>query len=399
MIILLYCLPCCTTGSDTDSINYPNLFVELLNKSPAEVEARIQKDFNQLFYGDDETERVYYPAGEDMAYIEDILHKDVRSEGMSYGMMIAVQLDKKEEFDRLWKWSKTYMQHKKGQRKHFFAWNAAIDGTIRDPNSASDGEEWIVMALFFASTRWGDGEGIFNYQAEAQAILDAMLNKVESSDNDTTVTNMFNKTEKQVVFVPVGNADDFTDPSYHVPHFYELWARRADENADFWKEAASVSRMFLKKAAHPETGLTPDYANFDGTPTDFFNGGHDDFRFDAFRTAMNIAVDYIWFGRDEWAVEQNNRMLNFFTSEGLDEYVNQYTLDGKRLSSDRSSGLIAMNAAACLAATVENRKDFVQALWNIPVPTGRYRYYDGLLGMLAMLQLSGNFQIYEPANQ
>lgn len=38
-----------------------------------------------------------------MGYIEDILNNDVRTEGMSYGMMIAVQLDKKTEFDRLWK--------------------------------------------------------------------------------------------------------------------------------------------------------------------------------------------------------------------------------------------------------------------------------------------------------
>lgn len=404
IIITLFnaCTPCCfkkSTGAGIELKTYPDLFVELLGKSPAEVQARVQKDFNQLFYGDDENERVYYPVGTDMAYIEDILHSDVRSEGMSYGMMIAVQMDKKEEFDRLWKWAKTYMQHKHGQRKDFFAWNVATDGTIRDHNSASDGEEWFVTALFFASARWGDDEGIFNYKAEAQTILDAMLNKVESSDNDTTVTNMFNKNEKQVVFVPVGNADDFTDPYYHVPHFYELWARLADKNRDFWKEAADTSRAFWKKAANPETGLMPDYAHFDGTPADMFNGGHADFRFDAYRIIMNIAVDHIWFDRDKWEVEESNRLLNFFTSEGINDYVNQYTLDGKRLSSGRSAGMIAVNAVGCLAATVDNRKDFVQAFWDMPVPTGLYRYFDGLLTMLAMLQLSGNFRIYESVNQ
>ncbi len=57
-----------------------------------------------------------------MAFIGDILHKDVRSEGMSYGMMIAVQLNKKNEFDRLWKWAKTYMQHKTEPSKNYFSW-------------------------------------------------------------------------------------------------------------------------------------------------------------------------------------------------------------------------------------------------------------------------------------
>jgi oligosaccharide reducing-end xylanase len=55
-----------------------------------------------LFHGDPDTQAVYYPAGTNdngaLAYICDIHNNDVRSEGMSYGMMIAVQLDKKAEF-------------------------------------------------------------------------------------------------------------------------------------------------------------------------------------------------------------------------------------------------------------------------------------------------------------
>jgi len=176
---------------------YENLFSGLLRKSQVEVETKINNTWNQLFYGDNEKERIYYPVGPDMAYIKDTYHNDVRSEGMSYGMMISVQLNKKEEFDRLWKWTKTYMQHKEGKRKNYFAWQLKTDGTIISPNSASDGEEWIVMALFFASARWGNSRGIYNYKAEAQAILDAMLNKAETSDDDTTISNIFNKKENR----------------------------------------------------------------------------------------------------------------------------------------------------------------------------------------------------------
>jgi oligosaccharide reducing-end xylanase len=76
---------------------------------------------------------------------------------------------------------------------------------------------------------------------------------------------------------------------------------------------------------------------------------------------------------------------------------NQFTLDGRKLADDHSAGLVAMNAVACLASTNANRKDFVEELWNTPVPSGLYRYYDGLLHMMAMLQVSGNFKIYKPA--
>jgi len=370
---------------------YRNLFAEYLGKSEAEVQAKLEAAWQQLFYGDDTTQRVYYPVGEDMAYIMDIGNNDVRTEGMSYGMMIAVQLDKKEEFDRLWKWTKTYMYQSEGPYRGYFAWHCTPEGKKLDSGPASDGEEWFVMALFFASGRWGDGEGIFNYRAEAQQILDTMLHK---NEENTIATNMFDPKTKQVVFVPSGRNATFTDPSYHLPAYYELWARWAERDNDFWVEAAQASREFFRKAAHPQTGLMPDYANFDGTPVK--DPEHEDFRFDAWRTLANVAVDYAWFGVDPWQVEQSNRVLSFLASHGIDTFPNQFTLDGKPLSNDHSTGLVAMAAVAALAANREIGEPFVQALWDARIPTGKWRYYDGMLYMLALLHVSGNFRIYSP---
>jgi oligosaccharide reducing-end xylanase len=374
---------------------YPNLFRKLLGKNDAEISQRINSVFQQLFHGDDSTERVYFPVGSDKGYVEDILHNDVRSEGMSYGMMIAVQLDKKDEFDRIWKWAKTYMQHRTQPRKTYFAWHCTPAGAVIDSTAASDGEEWFVMSLLFAWARWGNGEGILNYRAEAQDILDAMLNKEGQPWSDGRITNMFNRKEKKVAFVPSSTADWFTDPSYHLPHFYELWARWADKQKRFWCDVADTSRAYFKRTAHPKSGLMPDYSQFDGSPLNR-GGGNDDFRYDAWRVGMNVAVDHIWFARDPWAVEQSNRWLKFFHSQGIGTYGSLFTLDGKKLGEDHSTGLIAMNAVAALAATDPIRKEFVEELWNTKTPTGLYRYYDGLLYMLGMLQVSGNFRIYDP---
>jgi oligosaccharide reducing-end xylanase len=372
---------------------YRNLFSETLGKSDAEIQAKIDAAFQQLFYGDDTSERVYYPVGTDMAYLLDTGNNDVRSEGMSYGMMIAVQMNKKEEFDRIWKWTKTYMYQTEGGYKGYFAWHAKTDGTQLAANPASDGEVWFVMALFFADARWGSGEGIYNYRAEAQAILDVALNAKELGGN--LATNLFDPETKQVVFVPqLGSNSKFTDASYHMPHFYELWARWADKNNDFWAEAAVVSREFLPTAVHPETGLAPNYSYFDGRP--YNDDYHGKFRYDAFRVGANIGMDYIWFHPSDWYREQANRQLTFFTSQGIDEYKAEYSLDGAPLAGHRSTGLIATNAVLAHAADPEIGKPFVQALWDADAPTGTYRYYDGLLYMMGLLQASGNFQIYEP---
>jgi oligosaccharide reducing-end xylanase len=372
---------------------YRNLFREYLGKSDAEIQTKLDAAWDQLFYGDDDSERVYYPVGEDMAYIADIGNGDVRSEGMSYGMMIAVQLDKKEEFDRLWKWTRTYMYQSDGPFQGYFAWHCTTEGVQLDANPASDGEEWFATALLFASARWGDGEGIFDYRAQAQEILDVMLHK-EDTEGDLA-TNMFNREHQQVVFVPmVGHVSSFTDPSYHLPAYYELWSRWAQRDNEFWSGAAQVSREFFKKTAHPQTGLMPDYANFDGTP--YGTDDHKDFRFDAWRTLSNVAVDYAWFAADPWQVEQSDRVLDFLASQGIDSYANQFTLDGTPLSGDHSTGLVSMAAVAALAADPEKGKPFVQELWDAQTPSGTWRYYDGMLYMLGMLHVSGNFKIYTP---
>jgi oligosaccharide reducing-end xylanase len=372
---------------------YRNLFQEYLNKSDTEVQTKIKAAWDQLFYGNDNSERVYYPVGEDMAYIEDIGNADVRSEGMSYGMMIAVQLDKQEEFNRLWKWAKTYMYQSDGPSQGYFAWHCTLDGDILDSNPAPDGEEWFATALLFASARWGNGEGIFNYRAQAQEILHTMLHKGDSKTGP--LTDMFNPEHKQVVFVPIpGSNSNFTDPSYQLPAFYELWGRAADQDGEFWIEAAQTSREFFRNAAHPQTGLMPDYANFDGTP--YGTDDHKDFRFDAWRTLSNVAVDYAWFASDPWQVEQSNRVLNFLASLGMDSYPNQFALDGTPLSSDHSPGLVSMAAVAALAADPESGKPFVQGLWDTQIPSGKWRYYDGMLYLLGLLHVSGNFKVHMP---
>ena len=115
---------------------YRNVFAEM-GYTQEEIDKRVQTVFNGIF---SPKNKVYVEPDDSTAYICDIVHNDVRSEGMSYGMMIAVQFDRKDVFDRLWRWSKTYMQHKEGPSEGYFAWCCRTDGSHIDGGSASDGE-------------------------------------------------------------------------------------------------------------------------------------------------------------------------------------------------------------------------------------------------------------------
>ncbi|MCM3039378.1 glycosyl hydrolase family 8 [Paenibacillus motobuensis] len=367
---------------------YRNLFKEI-GYSEEEINAKLEDTWNELFYGDSDV-RIYYPLDENKGYLLDTGNIDVRTEGISYGMMMAVQMNKKDEFDRLWTFAKEFMQHTEGRYKDYFAWHCKPDGTRLSPGPAPDGEEFFAMALFFASNRWGDGPEPYDYSAQARTILRACLHQGENGEGDP----MFDPATKLIKFVPESS---FSDPSYHLPHFYELFALHADEqDRAFWSEAAEASRSYLHKACHPVTGLAAEYANYDGTPAE--PQPHGDFRHffsDAYRVAANIALDWEWFRKDPWQVEQSNRIQRFFRNIDVSDY-RRYTIDGQPFeeSSLHPIGLLATNAMASLAADGPDAERFVHLFWNTPLRSGERRYYDNCLYFFALLALSGNFRIY-----
>ncbi len=373
--------------------SYRNVFTEI--GIPAkEVDARLEEIFQTFFYGGEE-ERVYYEFGEDMGYLRDTGNDDARTEGMSYGMMMCVQLNKKEEFDRIWKWARTYMFMTEGWNEGYFAWSCATDGTKNADGPAPDGEEYFAMALFFAAHRWGNGEGIFNYEHEAKEILRAALHK---GSNGRVGHTMWNLENHQILFVA---GCDFTDPSYHLPHFYELFAKWAyEEDRPFWAEAAKASREYLVKACHPDTGFSAEYAWFDGTPMSralpWSSDRHDWFFSDSYRTVANIGLDYAWNGIDVGQCAAADAIQKFLLEDMRKDEYHIYEIDGRIAAPDalHPTGLPATVAQSTLAAWNETSKEWVEHLFNMPLRTGRWRYYDNCLYFFAFLALSGNYRIY-----
>jgi oligosaccharide reducing-end xylanase len=385
---------------------YRNLFAEQ-GHSEEEISAKIDAAFQQLFHGDPQQQSIYFEAGKNangpLAYVTDWNNRDVRTEGMSYGMMIAVQLDKKPMFDALWNWTMTYMYI--GDPNHpsygYFSWSCKTDGTPNEETPAPDGEEYYAMALYFATNRWGNGSGIYDYKKQAERLLTAMVHRELKSGQTKfglrTVGNEVELEKKMIRFVPGLPRNDFTDPSYHLPAFYELWARWGPEaDRALWAEAAEASRAFFLKTTDPKTGLAPGYANFDGTPRESKFPQSSMFGYDAWRTASNWSVDWSWWRKDPNEQVLSDRIQSFFAARGVTKYGDIYTLDGREVSNRHSPGLVATNAVASLAATNPEAKEFVKALWDEPIPSGQLRYYDGMLYIMSLMHCSGRFRIWGP---
>jgi len=354
-----------------------NLFGSILGKTDAEIDAKLDKAFQQLFYGNANDQKIYF-EGDVGAYILDVnpSDNDVRSEGMSYGMMIAAQLDKKTEFEKLWAWAKKNMQN----NNKTFGWKAGADGKIQDTGPAPDGEEYIAASLFIAGKRWNNS----NYTTEGKSICGAMK-------------SLFFK-DGIIRFVP--NAE-YNDPSYVLPAFYEVFAEVDNGNQAFWKDAATKGRSHFQKVCHPTTMLGPYLANFDGSAyTQTVNNTPGNiYRDDCWRICLNIMMDWRFNKADAW--QQTTfapKHAAFMKSKHKPQYPEKMTLDGAIYGGaehpEPCKGLVApLGMLAFAIPDDENAQFFVQTLWDMEIPSGQYRYYDGLLYMMSLIHASGRFTL------
>lgn len=393
-----------------------NLFTSLLGKTTAEVSDKVTTAVNRFFgIGTNEPAtptlatgyRCYYELPQDptQAFIWAADSNDIRSEGMSYGMMLAVQMNLHDQFDKLWKFAKTNMQYPSSTAltawKYYFRWQ----GTANTANASSwtisfgastvpapDGDEYFAASLYLADKRWGSA-GTNNYKQEADNLSSAMLHNVATADSRYP---LISTTQNMVVFVPYGDSNGFTDPSYHLPAFYELFAADGPSaDSAKWKSLATTSRTFLVSSANGSTGLHPDYALFSGAPTNGAAGdGHNQFKYDAWRVVMNMAVDYAWFSSSTALKAQVEKYQTFFTSYLASGNVTSslFLVDGSMPTGGGSTALTGTLAAGSLASSAANRASFVGNLWTIAQQQGQFRYYQECLYLLALLNVSGNFR-------
>lgn len=386
---------------------YRNYFAEM-GYASEDIDRRVNDVFQEVFFGPN---RVYFEVGDSLGYISDLKNHDVRTEGMSYGMMIAVEMNRKDIFDRLLRWAQRYMLMRQGPLAGYYTWSCKTDGTHNAEGPASDGELYMITSLIFASNRWGNQSGI-DYLAEAQRLL----RLAREGNGRDSVNALINPQHRLITFTPSGFGARFTDPSYHLSAFYEVWARWADDgHADYYKACAAASRRYLHRCIDPRTALCPDATAYDGKPlTPPGNRpmkGMKDFRYDSWRMPMNIALDYSWACADTaWQRRYADTVQDFFFNKGIDAYIDQYRVDG--MPAERpyegggkpglrhSVGLVATLAAASLAADHAKAHDFVERLWhstNVPFADGYFdAYYDGLLRLFAFMHLSGKYRVIAP---
>ena len=365
---------------------YSNQFARI-GVSDAEVLAKVEDAFHTIFF--DPTEKFYHDVDSDSGCMEDTGNHDARTEGMSYGMMMAVQMDRQDLFDKLWNFTDRYMRQRSGKYEGYFAWSVQLDGKHNAEGPAPDGEEYFAMALFLASARWGDGEGLYNYQEQARTILRHCVHQHEMV---TGGDPMWDPDNHHIRFVPEAL---YTDPSYHLPHFYQVFAERADPcDREFWLEATRVSRAFIADSAHPVTGMSAEYTEYDGTTRLMFRKPFAYYS-DAYRVAMNIALDTLWNGRNAATAQVVTHLQDFFAPIAQEDFKS-YDLDGTVFDEPAMHpvAITAVLGAASITSDSVHADEWLRRFWAEPLRKGPRRYYDNCLYFFSLMMLSGMYRIY-----
>ncbi len=302
---------------------------------------------------------------------------ETRVEAIGFGMILTAYFGDKEDFDGLYKF---YKSKRTKNANNMMAWNVSCDG-INDPGSATDGDIDVAFALITAYNQWGG-----DYYKEAKDVIQVIKNSVVvKCDSLLALAPGYSRAS---VIRPVWGGCDLTDIQYYTPAFFRIFAEVSGDND--WNKLADDTYTILNAAAHPETGLVPDWQSVSGIP-----GGNSKrisyFRYDACRVPWRIALDYLWNGNTQ-AKEWCAKVTDWANNIGPSNIKDGYNLDGTENSQGyHNSAFVGGFAVAAMC----NSQEIADAFGTEMAKLYETHWFSASTRSLYLLSITGNF--WKPA--
>jgi endo-1,4-beta-D-glucanase Y len=288
------------------------------------------------------------------------------SEGMAYGMLIAVYMADKKTFDAFWQYVQHYMS------SGLMNWQVTSAGmsTGSMSNAAADADEDMAWALIMADKQWPGG----SYLGAAKTLLTNIKSQEINSSNNVKDGNFLN----------AGS----THPDYAAPDYYKVFASVSNDSG--WSAVTTAEYAQLSGAQNPSTGLIPDAV------------GGNTFGYDACRAPWRVGLDYCWSGAAA-AKSFLVPMVSYF----MQVSQNGSAVNGIKIPVSTAGGTGQFNSgaitgpAAVAAMMSSSNQTLVNNSWNYLYSLvssasnpGSSNYFSATLGMISLLALSGNFIDY-----
>jgi len=240
------------------------------------------------------------------------------SEGIGYGMILAVYLDDQKLFDSLWSYEQLHLDG-----NGLMDWEIGPDGKVTSggAGAATDGDEDMAWALVMADRQWG-GKGTLTdtYLNHAKKLIGLIW----TYEVDHTRGEMLKAGDQW------GDVD-VTNPSYFAPAYFRVFGQ-VTGNTDDWNKAVTANYDILEKSlnatsGNASNGLVPAWCDSSGKPISPYSGAPMYFQNDSTRTPFRVGQDDCYFGEPR-AKTYLAKISSFYAGIGVSKIVDGYELNG-----------------------------------------------------------------------
>ncbi len=336
------------------------------------------------------------------------------SEGIGYGMLIAVYMGDHTLFDNLWKYEQLHLDG-----NGLMNWSIdssgnvtkGSDGSTVGGGAATDADEDMAYALVMANKQWG-GMGSLSktYSSYALAQIQAIWN------HEVYQSKLAGPGDGW------GGANLFTDIniSYFAPAYYRVFKQVDTDSTHAWDAVTQTvfdtifgpggngSGALNSSNKNTTNGLVPGWCTSTGGSS---SAGPFNYQYDACRTPFRIGLDWCLNGtsaasaatainpaRAEAYVALTS---SFFSGIGAANIVDGYNMDGTAMSSanpvSKGQSAAFIGPAGVGAMSSASYQSFLNASYNL-VKTDTLlvggAYYDECWTVMSLLMMTGNFLDY-----
>jgi hypothetical protein len=239
------------------------------------------------------------------------------SEGIGYGMLLAVYANDQNTFDQLWQYEQQFPDN-----HGLMNWYISADGTMPlGTGAATDGDEDMAFALVMADQRWG-GQGSLSqtYLATAKTLI-GLIWQWEVDPNHGYVLTSGDQSDGSVINI-----------SYFAPAYYRAFGRVTGQTSN-WNKVIDqsytvISNTLNAQNGNAQNGLVPAWSTPAGVPMTPPNTSMPLYhQLDSCRTPFRLGEDYCW-NAEPRALAYLQRITGFYSGVGAANLVDGYDLDG-----------------------------------------------------------------------
>ena len=312
------------------------------------------------------------------------------SEGIGYGMLLAVYMGDQSLFDNLWQYEQSHLDS-----SGLMNWEIGPDNQITSGGNgaATDGDEDMAFALIMADRQWGTSGTLKDTYLNYAKVIISVIWQYEVDHNRGEMLKPGDQW---------GDVD-VTNPSYFAPAYYRVFGEVTGKTQD-WNKVVDSSYSIIAKSLNAASlnqnnGLVPAWCNSSGTPVAAFSGAPLYFQNDSTRTPFRVGQDYCYFGEAR-AFSYLAKISAFYAKVGVTNIINGYNLDGTPHPEKDYPGLQAasfVGPAGVGAMSDPQYQQFVDEAYadvaTLQLTAGTI-YYQKSWTALSLLMLTGNFAVF-----